>query len=181
MRHLLFPTMALPREFSVFRWFLKNGQTDSRNSFCKMTSKKLSLREVKRLQIKTLHKAGKKLSKIAKILKCCRKTVFNTLKRKIIVDKKNPKRAVNCTPTTSRVIRKQLRENPNGSLPKCARVLNYSESYQNRGKKISKNTIYRKVKKTPWGKKAYKVWPVHLLTPKNITDRLSLGRKVTEW
>jgi hypothetical protein len=167
-------------EISVFPKFLKNALTFFHNFFFKMKPKKLSLRVAKRVQIKTLYKVGKSPTEIAKILKCCKKTVYNNIKRKICADKKKPRRSVKCTPTTNRVVKKHFGENPNGLLRKCARVLNFSDSYENREESISREIIQRHLNKTPWGKTAYKMRPVHILTKKNIKNRLNFGKIATE-
>jgi transposase len=64
------------------------------------------------------------------------------------------------------------------SLRKCARRLNYSKRYLEKGKKISASTINRHLKKTKWGRKAYKKLTKPLLSQKNIEDRKKFGEKL---
>ena len=61
-----------------------------------------------------------------------------------------------------------------------ARRLNFSDSYIERGKSISIAAIRTHLKTTTWGKKAYKMKPVHMLTQKNIPDWVKFGKMVIE-
>jgi len=131
----------------------------------------LSSRITQRVKMQTLFSEGYGVMQIVRKLKVSKSTVQRWVRRKTIGDKKKSGRPTKCTPTTKLTIRKEIREKLGASSRKCARVLNTSENYENRGKKISYKTVQRQLKKTKWGKTAYKQPTKPLMSEKNLRDR----------
>lgn len=113
-----------------------------------MKGKGVSIQVCKRIQIKAYLKLGYGPSQVARILKVHRNTVSKWSKSKVIVDKKLSGRPSKCSPKTKQVMRRRMKEQIGASTRKTVSILNMSESYKIRHKKISKDTVRRHLKKT---------------------------------
>jgi IS30 family transposase len=136
---------------------------------------KLSQRDT-RIKIKALHQAKMSPTEIAYQLNITRKTVYKWINSRTVERKKGSGRPSTISSNTKRTITRSLKEKVGSSLRKTAKKLNFSKSYQQKGKTISYSTINNYVKSKNWGIKAYKRPYKPLLSIKNIEDRLKFGK-----
>ena len=139
-------------------------------------------RHLIRHKIQVLHKEGTSIQAIAKKLKISRNTVRKWVRKEEgdTSDGKRSGRPTKLTPDTKRRITKLANETGTG-LRTVRKKLNFSDSFQARRKTLCLGTIGNFVRKTKWGKTAYKVRVKPMMSEKNINDRVAFcGRMVNE-
>lgn len=138
------------------------------------------LREHTRTRIKLLFEMGMNITEISQKLKVSRPTVRKWVNRaeNDISDHPRSGRPTKLTPQTKKKIRQLAENKPGVGTRTVAKKINFSISYQNRGKTISRTTVKDYVRRTEWGHHAY-VRPIKpLLTEKNIRDRINFCNRL---
>lgn len=133
-----------------------------------------------RARIQAFSAAGYSEREIASKVGCSRLTVQLWKGKKIVKDKIKPRKSVKLSPSTKRTIKAQMYQKIGSSVRKCARRLNFSKRYRKKKKTISKDTVQKYLKRTKWGRRAYRRPTRPLLTEKNIKDLMKLGELVRE-
>lgn len=132
--------------------------------------------KVKKQLCKRMVSKGYTNEKISDILKVHRNTISNWKNNKNSNNKKKKGRPSKLTTQDKVLIKKQLYQNYNGSLRKTAKIINSQESNKLNKKTIVFSTVQNYIKKTNWGKKAFKRPVKPLLSRKNINDRVAFGK-----
>lgn len=140
-----------------------------------MTKNNLSTRYEKRIKIQTLVKEGFSLTDISEKVGVSINTASTWKNRDSIVDKKRSGRPTKLSPTTKNMIKSRLYRKSGSSVRKYAASLNNSDRFLRNGKRISYSAIQKHIKKTDWGKNAYKRTKKPFLSAKNIKDRVNFG------
>jgi len=137
-------------------------------------------REHLRSQIQGLHAAGHSISHIATTLACDRKTVRKWIKAVPgrVQDAKRRGRPTKMSPKTKDKVRRVFKDKISPGLRRVSRALNFSPDYIEQGKTISHMTLSRYMRKTEWGKFAYKQVMKPLLSAKNVQDRLRFSQRM---
>jgi DDE superfamily endonuclease/Homeodomain-like domain-containing protein len=143
-----------------------------------MSHKNLSAREVIRAKIQALSTTGTPIKQISRILGVARNTVKLWKDKNSVVDADRPGQPTKMSPVTKRMIKRDLKENFEGSISKVTKKLNLSKHYLKKNKKIGRTAVHNFVKSTPWGRKAFKAPEKQILTQKNINDRKKFGETV---
>ena len=140
----------------------------------------MKTREHLRSKIQGLHEAGHGISEISRTLGCDRKTVRKWVNSPPggVSDAKRAGRPTKVTPNTKDKVRKELKDKAGPGLRRVARMLNFSAQYTERNKKISHMTISRHVRKTEWGKTAYRQPTKPLLSAKNIENKIAFSERM---
>lgn len=138
----------------------------------------ISSRVKRRIEVMALLKADISQKDIARQLNISRRTIYNISKRDSPEDKKRNRVATKLTPTTKVKIEKEMNNVAFASVRKCAKLLNFSDNYTSRDKKISCTSITRFLKTTDWGRRAYKIRKEPLMSAKNISDRIKFANLV---
>ena len=142
----------------------------------------VKLREQVRSQIQGLSAAGHSISRIATILKCDRKTVrkwINVLPGQV-QDAKRKGRPTKMSPNAKDKVRREFKDKVSPGLRRVSRALNLSPGYVERGKRISHMTLSRHLRRTEWGKIAYKQPKKPLLSAKNVEDRQKFSQRMMD-
>lgn len=133
-----------------------------------------------RKRMAQLRSSGMTKLEVAKALGCHPRTVqryWNKAHTSCFKDKPRSGRPRVLSPNSKRFVTSNMKDKWGTSPASCARRLNLSGRYQQRGKTISISTVQRYVTRQPWGKIAYKRPVKPLLTDKNKEDRL----KFCDW
>lgn len=127
----------------------------------------VSKKELTRLEIQAMHKAGTSEKEIAKLLKLDIRTVRLWANRDDVSDQPRNGRPSKLSQKTARSIRDMGRNQVGVGTRKIDKRLNNSVSYQTRSKIISRSTLLRHIKRQPWAR-SYTMKVKPLLSIKNI-------------
>ena len=134
-----------------------------------------------RSKIQALHNDGCSINQIIDKLKVARNTVRKWIRKADgdVEDKNRTGRPVKMTPNSKATVRRLAKGTGTG-LRRVTKVLNMGEDYKNRDKSVCVSTVRNFVRKTEWGKTAYKVRVRPMISKKNVDDRKAFCERMVK-
>lgn len=136
----------------------------------------------RRTKTQALFQAGHSISDIARQLEMSRNTVKKWIRKPDddVQDAKRSGRPSKLSPRAKLKIRNMIMDKVGVGTRTATKKLNFCKDYQEINKIVSRSTVQKYVRSTPWGKHAYVQAVKPLLSEKNVKDRLSFCKRLED-